>query len=245
MRISKKFFLLFLPWILIAQDIETIIDKIDKLFRSDFSHGNISMSIHTPNWERTLDLEVWTKGMEETFIVIQEPKKDRGTATLRKKNEMWNYFPKIDKVIKVPPSMMMSAWMGSDFTNDDLVREVSLLQDYKASYLDKEPVSEGFVWISLKPKQQTVTVWREIRLLVDKATHIPHQQIYYDEHGEKIRILFLREIKELGGKMIPTVLEMIPLHKKNHKTIVRYREMTFNKSLDPGIFSLRNLQKKR
>ena len=236
---------LFISSFVFAYEIQEIVEKIDKLFRSDSSHGEMTMTIETPHYQRTLELEAWTRKMDDTFIVIKAPKKDKGITTLRKKDEMWNYFPKIDKVIKVPPSMMMGSWMGSDFTNDDLVREASLLHDYDASFIDKK-VPEGFIWISLKAKEQTVSLWGEIRLFVDLKTYIPHQQIYFDEHGKEIRILYLEDIRQMGGKLIPTTLTMVPLTKKDHKTIIKYVWVKFDQEVKADdIFNLRNLRKKR
>ena len=244
---KKSLFLIFafLSTFLFSNDINVIVEKIDKLFRSDSSHGEMTMSIHTPQWERTLELEAWTKKMDNTFFVIKAPKKDRGITTLRKDTEMWNYFPKIDKVIKVPPSMMMGAWMGSDFTNDDLVREASLLQDYEASFIEDMKTEKGYVWISLKPKKQLVSLWGEIRLYVDETTYIPIREEFYDEHGDMIRILHFENIMMIGGRLMPTTLRMEPLTKKNHTTIIKYLWMEFDKSISEDIFSLRNLRKKR
>ena len=131
-------FLLILttPYLMFAQDdepvpdVEAIVKKMDQLYRSETSHAEMEMQIATPHWERTLAMTVWTKGMDHTFIRITAPKKEQGVATLRIGNEMWNYLPKTNKVMKIPPSMMMGSWMGSDFTNDDLVKESSMLNDY-------------------------------------------------------------------------------------------------------------------
>lgn len=246
------FLLLYTP--ILAQDpsdpqdppkIEDIVNKIDRLFRSDSSEAQMEMTIVTPDWTRTMQLDAWTRGMEDTFILIKSPKKDRGVATLRKGDEMWNYYPKVDKVIKVPPSMMMGSWMGSDFTNDDLVHETSLLDDYSSAFVEDEEIPEGHVVISLKPKEQTVTVWEEIRLLVRLEDTMPLEQTYFDERGNKVRVLKLNEIKEMGGKTIPTTLEMVSLTKENHKTVVRYKEAKFDHGVPSDTFSLRNLKKKR
>src|SRR6056300_1016740 len=120
------FILFFISTYAFAADVEGILDRVDRLYRSDTTFSSIEMNIKTPNWERTLKMDVWTRGLEYTFVVIESPPKDKGIATLKRKNSMWNYFPKINKVIKIPPSMMMSSWMGSDFTNDDLVKENTL-----------------------------------------------------------------------------------------------------------------------
>ena len=116
-------------------DVETIIKRIDQLYRSETSEAEMEMHIVTPHWERTLAMHVWTEGMDKTFIRITAPKKEQGVATLRIGNEMWNYLPKTNKVMKIPPSMMMGSWMGSDFTNDDLVRESSMLEDYTYQFV--------------------------------------------------------------------------------------------------------------
>ena len=121
-----------------VHDVEAIVKKMDQLYRSETSHAEIEMQITTPHWERTLAMNVWTKGMDKTFIRIMAPKKERGVATLRIGNEMWNYLPKTNKVMKIPPSMMMGSWMGSDFTNDDLVKESSMLNDYTYKLIKPE-----------------------------------------------------------------------------------------------------------
>ena len=111
---------------------------LNQLYRSESSHADMEMHIVTPHWERTLAMTVWTQGMNKTFIRITAPKKEKGVATLRIKNEMWNYLPKTNKVMKIPPSMMMGSWMGSDFTNDDLVKESSMLDDYTSQLIRPE-----------------------------------------------------------------------------------------------------------
>lgn len=237
------FILSFAP--LAGVEIADILNDLDHLFRSENSQVDVEMTISNPNWERTLNISAWTRGMDETFLVINTPKKDKGISTLRKNKEMWNYFPRVDKVIKVPPSMMMGSWMGSDFTNDDLVHESSFLHDYDATFLDEEMLSDELLLISLKPKEQTITVWGEIQLYVRKSDHIPTKQVYYDEHGEKIRILLLKDIKEFDGRKIPSLLEMIPQSKEGHKTTLHYLNAQFDQAIDADTFSLRNLKKKR
>ena len=118
--------------------VEELLDQMDRLYRSDSSHATIEMQIVTENWERTTIMEVWSRGMDDTLIKILSPRKDKGIKTLKHGNQMWNYFPKINKVLKVPPSMMMNSWMGSDFTNDDLVKENTLADDY-LSKLEPHP----------------------------------------------------------------------------------------------------------
>lgn len=227
-----------------SEEVASIVEKIDRLFRSQSSQAEIVMTISTPHWKRQVALDAWSEGMEKTFVRIKSPKKDRGVATLRRGKEMWNYFPKIDKTIKVPPSMMMGSWMGSDFSNDDLVRESSLLHDYRASFVLDESIPVEHVLISLKPKEKTISVWGEIHLLVQKNDGIPIRETYYNERREKIRVLHFKKVKNLGGKKIPSVLEMIPLKKKGYKTVIEYKKALFDQDLPKGLFTLRNLKKK-
>ncbi len=228
-------------------DIYDLVNTIDKLYRSDTSEASVVMKITTPHWERSLELDLWSKGMDETFIIVRSPKKDRGIATLRKLKEMWNYFPKVDKIIKVPPSLMMSSWMGSDFTNDDLVRESSYLQDYTPSYLYDPDTPDGHALVSLRAKAEAVTVWEEIRMLVHLLDYIPLEYAYYDEHGEKIRVMTFDDVQEMGGKKIPTRMEMLPLteDKQGNITVITYTSAQFNHHIPNDVFSLRNLRKKQ
>jgi outer membrane lipoprotein-sorting protein len=230
-----------------APDVKAIIEKADELYRSTTSSAELEMTIVTPNWERTLSMDVWTEGMDKTFIIVNSPLKEKGIATLRIETEMWNYFPRINKVMKVPPSMMMGQWMSSDFTNDDIVKESTLLDDYTAKLFSPENAEPDYYYIELKPKEETVTVWGKIELVVEKETYLPARQVYYDEKGNAMRILDFKEVRELGGKSIPSVMEMTPLSKerKGHSTTIKYLEATFDEELPNDTFTLRNLQKKR
>lgn len=228
-----------------AVDVQTIVDELDKIYRSDTSAGEMEMKIQTPNWSRTLKMKIWTEGIDKTFVHITYPKKDAGIATLRNKTEMWNFFPKISKVMKVPPSMMMSSWMGSDFTNDDLVKESSYKNDYSSKLITPEGASPNFYYIELLPKKDSPVVWGKIIFTVRKDDYIPVSQEYYDEKGKKMRVMEFKDIKDIGGRMIPSVLELVPLNKEGHKTIVIYKDIKFDIKLPNDTFTLRNLQKRR
>lgn len=222
------------------EEAVALLTKIDELYRSDSSISTMKMQIVTPNWERTLEMQSWTIGMDDTFIRILSPKKDQGVATLKKDREMWNYFPKINKVIKVPPSMMMGSWMGSDFTNDDLVREVSLVKEY---HVEKEDF-EGKHKLTLTPKESTVTVWGRIEILVEKESLLPVEQRYFNDKGEKVRSMYFSDIKTFSGKRLPSKMSMVPHNKEHHKTVIEYVELTFDTEIDDSIFTLRNLKKR-
>ena len=226
-------------------DVEQLIARIDQLYRSQTSYSTIEMLIVTPNWQRRLRLKMWTEGMDKTFIHLTHPPKDAGITTLQMDTEMWNYFPKINKVMKVPPSMMMSSWMGSDFTNDDLVKESTLMDDYVARLVPGVPEQSGLYLIELVPKEQTPTVWSRVTIEIRRRDLMPLRQFYYDEKGRKMRRLEFGDIKVLGGRKIPALMELVPLNKEGHRTVIRYLEAHFGGELDRDIFTLRNLRKKR
>jgi outer membrane lipoprotein-sorting protein len=228
-----------------ATDIDTIIDRVDKLFRSDNSYSELEMEITTPNWKRTLRMNMWTEGMDKTFIRVTHPRKDAGMATLRIDTEMWNYFPKINKVMKVPPSMMMSSWMGSDFTNDDLVKESSLKKDYKARLISPEGGDPGLYDIELVPHMDSPIVWGKLIFTVRKSDYMPLKEEFYDEKGQLMRIMEFTDVKDFGGRRIPAVMEMVNLAKEDNKTIIRYNHAEFDIKLKRDTFTLRNLQKRK
>lgn len=219
-------------------DAAVLLQKMDELFRSKSSISTMKMQIITPNWQRTLEMQSWTLGMDDTFIRVLSPRKDRGVATLKKDKEMWNFFPKINKVIKVPPSMMMGSWMGSDFTNDDLVREVSLVKEYQVS---KSVEGENYR-LTLVPKKDTVTVWGKIEFIVNQKTLLPLEQSYFNEKGVKVRTMTFSNIKDFSGKKMPAIMTMIPWNKTGHKTVIEYVEAEFDIDLGDNVFTLRNLQ---
>ena len=223
--------------------VEELLEKVDLLYRSNSSHAIMEMKIVTENWERTTEMEVWSRGMEETLIKILSPRKDRGIKTLKRGNQMWNYFPKINKMLKVPPSMMMSSWMGSDFTNDDLVRENTFVDDY-ISKLEPHPSAvEDLYYIILIPKKHTVTVWGKLSISIRRDDYMPVEQIFFNEHGEKKRVMEFREFQLMGGKKIPAVLEMRTLNKKS-KTLIRYKSIDYNPELSKIFFSFSRLRGK-
>jgi outer membrane lipoprotein-sorting protein len=226
-----------------ADRARDIIAKVDQLYRSSSSRAEVEMRITTPNWARTLGITAWSKGTQKTFILINEPKKERGTATLRLGNEMWNYLPATDKVIKIPPSMMMGSWMGSDYNNDDLVKESSMLDDYTYRMITPDKPAAGELWVEMIPNPEAVVVWGRVVLAVRERDGLPLRQEYYDEKGALMRTIIFSGINILGGKTIPTMMELVPQNKKGHRTVITYKKVEFDIPLRDDIFSQRNLKR--
>jgi len=227
-----------------SEKAEKIVKKTDDLYRASTSEALVEMEIITPHWQRTLKMDTWSMGLDKTFIRILEPKKERGIATLRIGNEMWNFLPKTNKVIKIPPSMMMSSWMGSDFTNDDLVKEFTFLESYHFEMTTPENPEEGTLYVKCRPKEGLPIVWGYIIIAVREQGYMPLWQKYYDEKGKLMREAIFKDIKAFGKREIPSVMELIPKTKEGNKTVLRYLEATFDTKIDEEIFTLRNLRKR-
>ena len=219
-----------------------IVRAIDDLYRSQGSYAQLAMEVITPDWQRTLVLRAWSKGLDKALIRILEPKKEAGVGTLRIGNEMWNYLPNTDKVIKIPPSMMMSSWMGSDFTNDDLVKEFTFVHDFVFAMTTPADAQAGLAYVECRPKPGVPIVWDKIVIAVRESDDLPVWQKFFDEKGRVARLMTFTEITTFGRRTIPSVMEMIPQTKQGYKTVLRYKEVQFDLPLDDGVFSLRNLQ---
>ncbi len=221
--------------------VQELIDRIDQLYRADSSYALMEMEIVNPNWQRTLRLKAWSEGTEKTLIRILEPAKERGTGTLRIGNEMWNYLPKVDKTIRIPPSMMMSSWMGSDFTNDDLVKEFTFAEDYAFRYADLDNPEENRLYIECTPKEGRPIVWARVMLVVNAENLLPVSEMFYDEKDQLMRTMSFRDVKTFDDRRIPSVMELVP-HDGKGKTVIRYLEAQFNTAIPAGTFTTRNLR---
>jgi len=221
-----------------------IVKKMDELYRSTSSRATMEMEIITKHWKRTLKIDSWTLGMEKSFFRILSPRKERGMATLKLGNEMWNFLPKTNKTMKIPPSMMMGSWMGSDFTNDDLVKEYTFMDDYTFELTTVEKPEQGVIYVKCVPREGLPIVWGHQVVAVKEGNYIPVWQRYYDEKGKLMREMIFKDVKTFGNRSIPAVMELIPLNKKGNKTIVRYLDAEFDTKVDKKIFSLRNLRSK-
>lgn len=230
---------LALPAFADDQHARDLIERMEQLYRGDSSDATITMIVETPQYQRTLKMNGKSMGKELAFFRILSPRKDRGVSTLKRYEEMWNYFPKINKVIKVPPSMMMGSWMGSDFTNDDLVKETQLIDAYDLSMTETDTEYH----VTLTPREQTVTVWGKIDYIISKDPLLPKAQVFYDDDGERVRELTFGEAREFDGKLMPSELQMKPLNKPGHLTRIIYEDINFNPpDVTEDVFTMRNLK---
>jgi outer membrane lipoprotein-sorting protein len=220
-----------------------IVKKMDQLLRGKTSVGTYEMTVVTPNWERTLRMDAWSIGNEMTFIRITSPAKEAGVGSLRIETNMWDYLPKVERIIKIPPSMMMQPWMGSDFTNDDLVKESSVVKDYTHELLGKEDI-DGFnaYKIALIPKPDAPVVWGKVIAYVRASDFVPLREEYYTEKGKLVRVLTFSDIKKMDDRVIPTTWVMQPVDDPGKHTMLKIEKIVFNQSIPENVFTLENLK---
>jgi outer membrane lipoprotein-sorting protein len=223
--------------------VEELLDATDDVSRGTSSHGKMSMQVKTDRYERTMKMEVWSRGTDDSLIRILEPAKEKGVSTLKVGDNMWNYLPKVDRTLKIAGAALSGSWMGSHISNDDLVKSSRLADDF-TSKLTQEPSAsgEGSYVIELVPKPDAPVVWGKVVVQVrhDKQ---PEQITYFDEKGELVRTMKFLEIKEMSGRTFPTVMRVEPADAPEEFTQIVYDEMEFDVELSDRVFSLQSLKR--
>ena len=227
-----------------AIDIDRLLEKLDGLYRSESSRGVMSMQVVTPHYTRNLKMEMVTRGKDDTLIRIISPRKEKGISTLKRGNEMWNYLPKIKKVIRIPASMMGGSWMGSDLTNDDLVRGSSYEDDYTTK---QAPARPGEICLLHMPKENAAVTWSKVFSCFYADNQLPKRMEFYDEKDRKVRMLEYDDVKSLGGRLLPTHMTLTPLSKDKlgNKTMMSFEEMQFDVEVKAATFTEANLRRGR
>ncbi|MEQ8518420.1 MAG: outer membrane lipoprotein-sorting protein [Cytophagales bacterium] len=227
-----------------SQDAKEIIKRVDEKIRGNSSKANMTIEIVRPKWTREMTLTSWSKGDDYSITLINSPARDKGTVFLKRDKEIWNWVPSIDRNIKLPPSMMMQSWMGTDFTNDDLVKQSSIVTDYEHRYL-KDSTIEGYSCyvIELIPKPDAPVVWGRIKIWVDKTEYMQMRTEYYDEDEYLVNIMTGSMVKIFDGKKLPSRMEMIPVEKKGQKTVIIYNELEFDIDIADNFFTTQNMKR--
>jgi outer membrane lipoprotein-sorting protein len=228
---------------------DELVVKMDSLLRGKSSYMKMRMTIYNPDWSGPRELEMFayeTVKDSKSFIRITAPARDRGSGFLKIGYNLWMYVPATEKVMKIPPSMMHESWMGSDFTNDDLVKESSVVKDYdhKILKVDDNPQGGKTYSLELIPKPNAPVVWAKILVWVWDQGFIPLKEQYFDESGKIVDEMIFSEIKEMGGRKLPSKWEMRSMTKPGHKTEFLITEARFDIDIDPGIFTEKNLKSK-
>lgn len=227
-----------------AQDAQEIVKKANDLLRGQSNESVMTIKIIRPKWERTLKFKGWSKGNEYSLIYVLEPAKEKGQVFLKRDKEIWNWVPSIERMIKIPPSMMMQSWMGSDLTNDDLVKESSIVEDYNHKVIGEEKLNGYDCYkIELTPKEDAAVVWGKIITWISKEHYYTLKNEYYDEDGYLVNVETLSKIKKMGDRTLPTYYEIVPVDKKGHKTTMEFNEVKFNIPIKDSFFSIQNMKR--
>lgn len=243
-KILLLFTLLTITSFTLFQEPKDIVKRADEKSRGKTSFATITVQTIRPNWSREMTVKAWTKGNKSTLILVLSPAKEKGVVFLKKDKEIWNWIPSIERTIKMPPSMMNQSWMGTDFTNDDLVKEASILEDYVHSFLEDVTIDGRECYkIQLIPKPKSAVVWGKIIMCIDKKEYLMLYSEYFDEDGELVNTMKSSEIKLFGDRVLPSKIEMIPANKKGNKTVLIYNSLNFDIPIEDSFFSTQNSTK--
>ncbi|EHK2923767.1 TPA: outer membrane lipoprotein-sorting protein [Vibrio parahaemolyticus] len=243
--VAALLFLLFTS-LSYAESAFDIVQKSDQAMRGKSSYSEATMDIVRPDWTRSMTMKSWTKGTELSLVLVTAPAKDKGSASLKRHREMWNWVPSIERVIKIAPSMLSQSWMGSDFTNDDLINQSSIVVDYQHALLGNDSFEGDKVWvIEATAKPDAPVVWNKVTLWISQSTYLQRKVEFYDEFDERVNVLTTYDVKELGGRKIATRMEMKPVDKPGNKTIFTTHQAQFDFDINDDFFSQQQMKSLR
>ncbi len=243
---TKPTLLIFLVMLIssttLAQDPAEIIRQMEQNMRGDASYTEMSMEVVRSRYTREISMRTWALGDDYSLVYVTAPAREEGTAFLKIDNEIWNYQPNIDRTVKMPPSMMSQSWMGSDFTNDDLVNATSMVDDYTHEFLSEEEIDGHDCYlIEMLPKPDNPIVYEKVLQWVSKEHYLPIRTENYDERDQLVNTIHFRDIKTLGGREIPGIMEMVPENNDDQKTVITTHEADYDADIREDFFSIENL----
>lgn len=229
-----------------AQNATEIIKKADEKIKGSSSIATMTMKIVRPTWERTISLKSWGKGFDYSMTIVNAPAKEKGQTFLKRQNDLWSWNPTIARMIKLPPSMMSQGWMGSDYSNDDILKESSIIVDYTHTLEGSESIAGKDCYkIKLTPKENAAVVWGSVIKWITKDSFMQLKTQFFDEDGELIKTEIGSEIKKMDDREIPSKMEIIPEDNKGNKTIVIIDSIDFDVDISDDFFSQQNMKKIR
>jgi len=252
----KNIFVKMLFLLLIVLGVEThaqdkitaieIIKNADEKIRGKTNTSTMVMEIIRPTWKRSVSMKGWGRGMDYSMTYITSPAKDKGQVFMKRKTEMWNWMPTIGRMIKIPASMMSQGWMGSDYTNDDILKESSIVVDYTHKISSEETIDGHNTYkIEMTPKEDAAVIWGKVYKWITKDKFIQIKSEYYDEDGDLVKSDYSYDFKNLGGRLIPTRIEIIPADEEGKKTVLYIKEMEFDVELPESFFSQQKMKRIR
>lgn len=230
-----------------SQDAKDIVRKADEKWNGEkSSQSTMTMTIVRPTWERTIQFKIWSLEKDYSMTLITAPAKEKGQAFLKRETEMWNWMPTISRMIKLPPSMMADGWMGSDYTNDDILKESSIVVDFTHKVIGSESIDGWDCYkIEMYPNEEAAVVWGKIIKWISKDEYLMMKSEYFDEDEYLVKTEFGTDVKVMDGRKIPSKIEIIPADKDNQKTVIVIDDIKFNVALKDAFFSQQNMKRLR
>jgi negative regulator of sigma E activity len=223
---------------------DEIVKKAEEKMNGKTTKAELVITIMRPKWNRTMKMKTWSKGTKYSMILLTAPAKERGTVFLKRDKEVWNWIPSVERTIKLPPSVMGQSWMGTDLSNDALVKADSKEDDYTHTLLGKETVNNRECYkIRSVPGEDVAVVWGKIVSWIDVKDYIQMQAEFFDEDDELVNTFRANNIQTIGGKTIATLFEIIPADKPKHKTIMMYKNIEWDKPISDNFFTTQNMKK--
>lgn len=221
--------------------VPKVVERLNDLFRVESSEAELTMIITTSRYRRVLTLHTWTYGKDHALIVVRAPAREAGSATLRNADGLWIFAPRADRLVRLPSALLSESWMGSHFSNEDLIRDTDFVHDYDTTLAWKESGSNRVLQATLVPKPTTPIVWSRIIYLVDPVDFLPLKAEFYD-HNRLARALTFTEPHWVGDRRVPFHLQMVPLDKPGELTQLTYQKLQFGVSVDSNLFTPRGLR---
>jgi outer membrane lipoprotein-sorting protein len=244
--LSVSFFLLGMVVFSYGQSAKEIVQKMDDNAFGGRIKSNMKMTIVRPEWSRSMEFKSWADGSDYSLILVTAPAREKGITYLKREREMWNFQPSIDRTIKMPPSMMTQSWMGSDFKNDDLVRQSSVVNDYQHKLLGKETIDGRECYkIEMIPNEDAPVVWGKVIIWIDSKDYLNLKTEHYDEDEELVDTSYGQKIKEMDGRLLPTKMVLVPADEEGHKTVMEYISLEFDAKFESRFFSTQNMKRVR
>jgi outer membrane lipoprotein-sorting protein len=224
-------------------DVNKLVQRTEALLSGNSSVAVMTMAIKTPSWSRKVKMKVWSKGQDYALVrVLEGSPHEAGMMTLKREKQLWNYLPQAGRVMKLPSGMLGDSWMGSDFTNDDLVRGSSITRDFDAKVEGTVEVEGRKAWrITLVPKKDAVVVWGKIEMVVDRQSCVPVDERFFDEEGKSVRHMAFTDLKQVGWRNFPMKMTVTP-SEPGHETSITYESIDFDVDVNDDTFSLHRLQ---
>lgn len=229
-----------------APEVAPLVKRLEQTLQGSSSVGTMKMTIKTAKWTRTLRMRIWAKSRDYALVrILDGGPREKGMMTLKREKQLWNYLPQAGRVMKIPSGMLGDGWMGSDFTNDDLVRGTSLVKDFDAKLTGTVVQDKRKAWkLELVPRKSATVVWAKIEAIVDRATCVPLQQMFYDEDGTVARTMTFGDLRTIGWRTFPAQMTVKPAE-SGRETSITYEAMEFDVEVPDDTFSLARLQKGR